>query len=701
MKPHAATRTPDGACPTPQGLRAYGSGSLDADERTSISTHVDGCARCRAEMSSLLRGAPSELGRYRVDAVLGSGGMGIVYRAWDPQLARPVAIKVLRRTSADGEARARLVREAQALAKLSHPNVCHVYDVGSEGDEVWVAMQLVEGVTLREWVAAGAPSSAALLEVLIGAAEGIAAAHDAGLVHRDVKPENVLVTPQGRPIVMDFGLARPGTAIDPLAATITSDTNLTRTGVIAGTPAYLAPEQMTGDTIDGRTDQFAWAVMAWELLVGARPFPAIAGARLEAIRHGLTPPASMPRELGAVLAKAMSEVMRDRHASMRVLIDAVLASAPRPNQARPRGRRAAAVGAAVVGVAAVTFAIWPKRDDGTRAPRTAAARVDDPRLTSTRDHGPFPVAPGSATAPGSAAAPEAAVAPAAVAPSPSSAARTVATPSPSVGATSGSARVATTRPKPTPTPAQPSMSSGMDPQQVQHAIQAIPARRRYKRGGAYGMLDAFCTIPIDPGDVPAGKKLHYVDWGKVTKVEDEPGTFDGDPIQKTMITLQGQRATYRFDDDTLTGQLVTQVGALLAVCLDNDDNNLYRLKNGPIDVPRSVLTLSAPPRFAEIAKYRPAHKSEIGLVAGLIKDPIKFDPAAVFVAQIELKGHDGKYFEVDRFWLEVPSGIPGAKLATSGARVWVVVSKARREDDGHGGTRPVVTALHVLDELLP
>ena len=140
-------------CPPAEKLLEFAPGALPDDRaRPSIEKHIDDCAsaaaRCRTSRAA---DAPPSFGRYRIDTVLGSGGMGIVYRAWDPQLARPVAIKVVRRAGDDTQGRARLVREAQALARLSHPNVCHVYDVGTEGDEVWVAMELIDGVSLRQW----------------------------------------------------------------------------------------------------------------------------------------------------------------------------------------------------------------------------------------------------------------------------------------------------------------------------------------------------------------------------------------------------------------------------------------------------------------------------------------------------------------------------------------------------------------------
>lgn len=140
------------ACPPAEQLLEFAAGRLSNDSLAAVEGHIDGCSTCRASLSSLAKSdAPSHqsFGRYRLETVLGSGGMGIVYRAWDPQLARPVAIKIVRQVGTSAELRTRLVREAQSLARLSHPNVCHCYDVGTEGEEVWVAMELIDGTTLR------------------------------------------------------------------------------------------------------------------------------------------------------------------------------------------------------------------------------------------------------------------------------------------------------------------------------------------------------------------------------------------------------------------------------------------------------------------------------------------------------------------------------------------------------------------------
>jgi hypothetical protein len=380
-------------CPPADQLLGFAAGDLSGEASALIEAHIDGCADCRRALSSAMRGGPraAGFGRYRIDGVLGAGGMGVVYRAWDPQLARPVAIKVVKQTRRDPAQRARLVREAQSLARLSHPHVCQVHDVGTESDagaEVWVAMELIEGMTLRRW--AEPPRDAAeLLDALLGAAEGLAAAHAAGIVHRDVKPENVLITREGRAVVTDFGLARVELPVDPDGSTLTGDGGLTSTGAVVGTPAYLAPEQLTGGPIDARVDQFAWAVMAWELLTGMRPFPSLAGARLDAIRAGVTPPAGLEPRLATALTRALAASPRDRFATLRELIDAIRAPAV------VRSRRGPMIAAAGVLLAATGGAAlwWQTGSGGTTPPARSGLQGDPPAAGTTPSPGPGDGAP--------------------------------------------------------------------------------------------------------------------------------------------------------------------------------------------------------------------------------------------------------------------------------------------------------------------
>jgi predicted Ser/Thr protein kinase len=215
------------------------------------------------------------LGRYRIEGELGIGGMGAVYAAFDSELERRVALKLLLRAGS-AESRARLLREARALAKLSHPNVVSVYEVGTHDGNDYVAMELVDGTNLADWLRAERRDTKQIVAVFAAAARGLAAAHAQGLVHRDFKPHNVLRSKSGRVLVTDFGLARAverGDTVEdaPLPNTLTT---LTATGSWVGTPAYMAPEQWTGGEVGPATDQFAFCVALWEAFVGERPFHA-------------------------------------------------------------------------------------------------------------------------------------------------------------------------------------------------------------------------------------------------------------------------------------------------------------------------------------------------------------------------------------------------------------------------------------------
>src|SRR5204863_3155819 len=187
--------------------------------------------------------------------------MGVVLRAYDPQLDRKVAVKLLRTSGLSARdaagLRSRLLREAQAMARLSHPNVLPVHDSGQHGDQVFVAMELVDGSTLREWMGAKRRLRRQILAAFVSAGRGLAAAHQAGLVHRDFKPDNVLVGRDGRVCVTDFGLAQADLGAAVVRGKVAVDAPLTRTGLLAGTPAYMAPEQLRGERVDARSDQFA------------------------------------------------------------------------------------------------------------------------------------------------------------------------------------------------------------------------------------------------------------------------------------------------------------------------------------------------------------------------------------------------------------------------------------------------------------
>src|SRR5579859_2846002 len=278
------------ACPAAEDLADLVAGALAAAERDSLLQHVEDCESCRfvvvqlAQSSSepandaqeIARG--TQLGRYVIVDKIGAGGMGVVYAAYDPQLDRKVALKLLRLDWSAGhsgeEARARLLREAQVMARLQSPQVITVHDVGVWEGRDFIAMELIDGSTLGRWLADDQPPLADVLDALVDAGRGLHAAHAAGLVHRDFKPENVLVGKSGRVGVTDFGLARVEGTPQPAAAAQATDGVETRTGAIMGTPAYMAPEQLEGATADARSDQFSFCVTAFEAVYGQRPFAA-------------------------------------------------------------------------------------------------------------------------------------------------------------------------------------------------------------------------------------------------------------------------------------------------------------------------------------------------------------------------------------------------------------------------------------------
>ena len=326
-------------CPDDDELALYVERALGQASRERIEAHFDRCSACRTLVSELtrseageplellatepvLRGVttiPARIGRYVVEAPLGAGGSGVVVSAFDPELERKVAIKLLRGDRGHGPqasaARARLTREARAMARVTHPNVVAVHDVGEADGQLFVAMELVCGQTLRSWLAFAARSQHEIVRVFLDAGRGLAAAHQVGLVHRDFKPDNVLVGDDGRVYVTDFGLAglraHEGAS---RAAVSTTSAPLTRSGMALGTPLYMAPEQRAGGTVDARADQFAFCVALYEALLGRHPFlghalagspplePEVPSALLEVLRQGLaTEPSRRFADMGALL----------------------------------------------------------------------------------------------------------------------------------------------------------------------------------------------------------------------------------------------------------------------------------------------------------------------------------------------------------------------------------------------------------------
>ena len=428
---------PSTTCPPAERLEQFAANALPPEVAAAVREHAVGCEKCGARLAELnmlaetrdpegaARGwtgeilsprrsparawASSEasvgeesaplkpgdtLGRFVVEGFLAEGGMGKVYAGRDPALGRPVALKLLRRGTPGGEDstphHARLLREAQAMARLSHPNVVTVYEVGEVDGRLFVAMELVEGGTLRAWLSAEARTVDQILDVLTAAGRGLAAAHAAGIVHRDFKPDNVLIGLGGRARVTDFGLARPlpaigtpaGPAFDtPVATPAMSPTHtplpgdaLTPSGAFAGTPAYMAPEQLRGGEVDGRADVFAFCAALHEGLYGRAPFPAKTlyelSQRIATGQVAAPPPgARVPPWLRRLILKGLADAKEQRFASMDALLDAL----ERGRKRAVLQRRGLWLGTALVVVLALVgaSAIWKAR----RAARLPTGRV--------------------------------------------------------------------------------------------------------------------------------------------------------------------------------------------------------------------------------------------------------------------------------------------------------------------------------------
>jgi serine/threonine protein kinase/tetratricopeptide (TPR) repeat protein len=225
-------------------------------------------------------GLPTKIGHYTIARKLGEGGMGVVYAARDERLERTVALKTMSSLAQDETARKRFWREARAAASVNHPNVCQLYEIGEDAGELFIAMELLAGEPLSDRIAKGALAVTEALPIALGILAALEALHERGVVHRDLKPSNVFLTPHGVKL-LDFGLARPS---DPeLASSLGSEGALTRTGMLVGTPRYMAPEQVTGDEVDARTDLFATGAILFEMLAGR---PAFSGKSVVEVLHG-------------------------------------------------------------------------------------------------------------------------------------------------------------------------------------------------------------------------------------------------------------------------------------------------------------------------------------------------------------------------------------------------------------------------------
>ena len=287
-----------------------------------------------ASMAALGAPMPTRIGRFVIVRKLGEGGMGVVFDAFDPELERRVAIKLLRaamRHDRNSQGEARLLREAQTMARLSHPNVVQIYEVGEVDDAVFLAMEYIAGKDLRAWLAARPRSWREVLAVFLQAGQGLAAAHAAGIIHRDFKPDNVLVGDDGRVRVLDFGLARPqhGGEVDeflPPGAGVGAShkVTLTQVGAYIGTPAYMSPEQHLCKPADAKSDQFGFCIGLHESLYGRRPFlgKTAAELRLAVFRPPEPPPGDrrVPARLRRIVARGLAVEPADRYPDMQALL---------------------------------------------------------------------------------------------------------------------------------------------------------------------------------------------------------------------------------------------------------------------------------------------------------------------------------------------------------------------------------------------
>ncbi len=413
-------------CLDANAVQALMSGTVEPALRVEIDAHLDGCDDCRFLVAALVRGAAptdpadpadaleatgpgtaatvvargplpapapgrlapgAQVGRYLIGELLGSGGMGVVYAADDPELARRVAVKLLRKDLRAAIGEARLQREAQAMARISHENVIAVYDVGTHGDQVFVAMELVLGPSLRGWLKARPRTIGEIVRVFAAAGRGLAAAHAAGFVHRDFKPDNVLVGADGRVRVTDFGLARADgrhapTQASRAASGLAIDLPLTMSGAVVGTPAYMAPEQHAGRRATAASDQFGFCVALYEALYGERPFAGKTLAELaaEVAAGNVRPPARgrrVPASLRAIVLRGLSVRPGDRFATM----DELVAALGRDRTRLPRTLAWASL--ALAAIAAVgLLADWVTRDRALAVTRISFRAAGDQLVRS-------------------------------------------------------------------------------------------------------------------------------------------------------------------------------------------------------------------------------------------------------------------------------------------------------------------------------
>ena len=411
-------------CLSEDDVLAFADGRLASDALARVERHLASCVDCSRWLAEVARLTPSgddasrsepaiiveegaSVGRYVIERLVGQGAMGCVYAARDPELDRVVALKILNARAYAPDLAARLQREAKAMARISHSEVITVYDAGRHGDQLFIAMELVDGGTLRQWLAEKPRPWRDIVDVFVRAGRGLAQAHDAGLVHRDFKPDNVLVGRDGRVRVTDFGLARvvreepssderAAEGSDGEADEAAPDSGVTRTGVLLGTPAYMAPEQLGGATPDVRSDIFSFCVALYEALYGERPF---AGKTMRELlpekRGNLVRPepagTSVPPRLRRALLAGLRADPAERYASMDECLAAVERAA-RPSRAPiVAGAVAlAAIAAIALGVPALRHARDAANASSSSAPSSSVAARGDCNRACVAAHGGAP-----------------------------------------------------------------------------------------------------------------------------------------------------------------------------------------------------------------------------------------------------------------------------------------------------------------------
>ncbi len=460
---------------------------------------------------------PETLGKYELRALLGRGGMGTVHEAWDPVIARRVALKTVPRGDvADEEARDQLLRfqrEAQAAGRLHHPAIVGVFDYGETDELAYIVMEFVDGRTLKAVLDAGERFPLPEIVRLMGEVlAGLHYSHERGVVHRDIKPANIILTADGHAKIADFGIAR------------LESSELTQAGTVMGTAAYMSPEQFMGQPVDARTDLYACGVLLYLLLTGERPFEGSMSAIMHKVLHTqpVQPSAlavGLPAALDAVVARAMARSPGERHPTAAAFADALrqAAAAPVPDDehtmlapglrpqpsrppaglvkpdAPPRSRRGALLG----GVAAAVLLVVSAGAWFALAPHTPPARIAD----ATPPAIPVPARPVAANAaPAVAPEPAEGTAPAPASQATPGVAPAVATPFSAIPVPSSAAPAT---PTPAPPPPAPASSPPVPEPTRQAALQRTPGELR--RAVAEALAPLPCTLPA--GSAPAADRL--------------------------------------------------------------------------------------------------------------------------------------------------------------------------------------------------